>query len=69
MVMIYILQNLKINLNGVTDLTVSIIGKNVLDLSGSLKIKKSSGFLVPLKDTEFKTEHRIREENEKKWIK
>ena len=32
------------NLNGVTDLTVSIIGKNVLDLKGSLKIKKSSCF-------------------------
>ena len=63
---IYFAKLENINLNGVTDLTVSIIGKNVLDLSGSLKIKKSSGFLVPLKDTEFRTEHRIREENEKK---
>ena len=63
---IYFAKLENLNLNGVTDLTVSIIGKNVLDLSGSLKIKKSSGFLVPLKDTEFKTKHRIREENEKK---
>ncbi len=54
------------NLNGVTDLTVSIIGKNVLDLKGSLKIKKSSGFLVPLTDTEFEAEHVIRSLDEKK---
>ena len=54
------------NLNGVTDLTVSIIGKNVLDLQGSLKIKKSNGFLVPLADTEFETEHRIRNIDEEK---
>ena len=53
------------NLNGVTDLTVSIIGKNVLDLKGSLKIKKSSGFLVPLTDTEFEAEHVIRSLDEK----
>jgi len=59
---IYFAKLENLNLNGVTDLTVSIIGKNVLDLSGSLKIKKSSGFLVPLKDTEFETKHRIREE-------
>ncbi len=58
---IYFAKLENLNLNGVTDLTVSIIGKNVLDLSGSLKIKKSSGFLVPLKDTEFETKHRIRE--------
>jgi len=54
------------NLNGITDLTVSIIGKNVLDLQGSLKIKKSNGFLVPLADTEFETKHRIRNSNEEK---
>ncbi len=58
------LENL--NLNGVTDLTVSIIGKNVLDLQGSLKIKKSNGFLVPLADTEFETKHRIRNTDEEK---
>ena len=58
------LENL--NLNGVTDLTVSIIGKNVLDLQGSLKIKKSNGFLVPLADTEFETKHRIRNIDEEK---
>ena len=54
------------NLNGVTDLTVSIIGKNVLDLKGSLKIKKSSGFLVPLTDTEFEAKHVISSLDEKK---
>jgi len=54
------------NLNGVTDLTVSIIGKNVLDLKGSLKIKKSSGFLVPLTDTEFEAKHVMRSLDEKK---
>ncbi len=54
------------NLNGITDLTVSIIGKNVLDLQGSLKIKKSNGFLVPLADTEFETKHRIRNIDEEK---
>ena len=54
------------NLNGVTDLTVSIIGKNVLDLKGSLKIKESSGFLVPLTDTEFEAKHVIRSLDEKK---
>ena len=58
------LENL--NLNGVTDLTVSIIGKNVLDLQGSLKIKKSNGFLVPLVNTEFETKHRIRNTDEEK---
>ena len=58
------LENL--NLNGVTDLTVSIIGKNVLDLQGSLKIKKSNGFLVPLANTEFETKHRIRNTDEEK---
>ena len=58
------LENL--NLNGVTDLTVSIIGKNVLDLQGSLKIKKSNGFLVPLADTEFETKHTIRNFDEEK---
>ena len=63
---IYFAKLENINLNGVTDLTVSIIGKNVLDLQGSLKIKKSSGFLVPLTDTEFETKHRIRKANEEK---
>tara|TARA_B100000214_G_C23918600_1_gene604935 strand:+ start:38 stop:1219 length:1182 start_codon:yes stop_codon:yes gene_type:complete len=48
------------NLNGIADLTVSIIGKNVLDLNGSLKIKKSNGFLVPLTDTEFNAKHKVR---------
>ena len=57
---IYFAKLENLNLNGVTDLTVSIIGKNVLDLQGSLKIKKSNGFLVPLADTEFETKHRIR---------
>ena len=38
---IYFAKLENLNLNGVTDLTVSIIGKNVLDLQGSLKIKKS----------------------------
>jgi len=37
---IYFAKLENLNLNGVTDLTVSIIGKNVLDLQGSLKIKK-----------------------------
>jgi hypothetical protein len=54
------------NLNGLADLTVSIVGKNVLDLKGSLKIKESSGFLVPLADTEFQAKHVIRSLNEKK---
>ena len=63
---IYFAKLENLNLNGVTDLTVSIIGKNVLDLQGSLKIKKSNGFLVPLTDTEFETKHRIRNIDEKK---
>ena len=63
---IYFAKLENLNLNGVTDLTVSIIGKNVLDLQGSLKIKKSSGFLVPLADTEFETKHRIRNIDEEK---
>ena len=63
---IYFAKLENLNLNGVTDLTVSIIGKNVLDLKGSLKIKKSNGFLVPLADTEFETKHRIRNIDEKK---
>ena len=66
---IYFAKLENLNLNGVTDLTVSIIGKNVLDLQGSLKIKKSNGFLVPLADTEFETEHRIRNIDEEKWIR
>ena len=63
---IYFAKLENLNLNGVTDLTVSIIGKNVLDLQGSLKIKKSNGFLVPLADTEFETKHRVRNIDEKK---
>ena len=63
---IYFAKLENLNLNGVTDLTVSIIGKNVLDLQGSLKIKKSNGFLVPLSDTEFETKHRIRNTDEEK---
>ena len=63
---IYFAKLENLNLNGVTDLTVSIIGKNVLDLQGSLKIKKSNGFLVPLADTEFETKHRIRNVDEEK---
>ena len=63
---IYFAKLENLNLNGVTDLTVSIIGKNVLDLQGSLKIKKSNGFLVPLSDTEFETKHRIRDIDEEK---
>ena len=63
---IYFAKLENLNLNGITDLTVSIIGKNVLDLKGSLKIKKSNGFLVPLADTEFETKHRIRSIDEEK---
>ena len=63
---IYFAKLENLNLNGVTDLTVSIIGKNVLDLQGSLKIKESGGFLVPLTDTEFKTKHKISNKDEKK---
>tara|TARA_X000000368_G_scaffold133593_1_gene104837 strand:- start:694 stop:1893 length:1200 start_codon:yes stop_codon:yes gene_type:complete len=63
---IYFAKLENINLNGVSDLTVSIIGKNVLDLQGSLKIKQSSGFLVPLTDTEFETKHKVRNIDEKK---
>ena len=63
---IYFAKLENLNLNGVTDLTVSIIGKNVLDLQGSLKIKKSNGFLVPLANTEFETKHRIRNTDEEK---
>ena len=63
---IYFAKLENLNLNGVADLTVSIIGKNVLDLQGSLKIKKSNGFLVPLADTEFETKHRIRNIDEEK---
>ena len=63
---IYFAKLENLNLNGVTDLTVSIIGKNVLDLQGSLKIKKSNGFLVPLADTEFETKHTIRNFDEEK---
>lgn len=63
---IYFAKKENTNLNGITDLTVSIKGKNVLDLKGNLKIKKSSGFLVPLDNTEFEAKHVVRSENEKK---
>jgi len=35
-------------------------------LKGSLKIKQSSGFLVPLTDTEFEAKHTMRSLDEKK---
>ena len=50
------------NLNGITDLRVSISGKNVLDLAGELNIKKSHGFLVPLTNSTFETQHTIKKE-------
>ena len=52
------------NLNGITDLRVSISGKNVLDLAGELNIKKSHGFLVPLTNSKFETQHTIKKEND-----
>ncbi|MDG1900353.1 MAG: hypothetical protein P8I48_01835 [Candidatus Marinimicrobia bacterium] len=52
------------NLNGITDLRVSISGKNVLDLAGELNIKKSNGFLVPLTNSTFETQHIIKKEND-----
>ena len=52
------------NLNGITDLRVSISGKNVLDLAGELNIKKSNGFLVPLTNSTFETQHTIKKEND-----
>ena len=52
------------NLNGITDLRVSISGKNVLDLAGELNIKKSNGFLVPLTNSTFETKHIIKKEND-----
>ncbi|HIF29516.1 MAG: hypothetical protein ABGW72_00760 [bacterium] len=52
------------NLNGITDLMVSISGKNVLDLAGELNIKKSNGFLVPLTNSTFETQHTIKKEND-----
>ena len=52
------------NLNGITDLRVLISGKNVLDLAGELNIKKSNGFLVPLTNSTFETQHIIKKEND-----
>jgi len=52
------------NLNGITDLRVSISGKNVLDLAGELNIKKSNGFLVPLTNSTFEAQHIIKKEND-----
>jgi len=51
------------NLNGITDLRVLISGKNVLDLAGELNIKKSNGFLVPLTNSTFETQHIVKKEN------
>jgi len=52
------------NLNGITDLRVLISGKNVLDLAGELNIKKSNGFLVPLTNSTFETQHIVKKEND-----
>ena len=47
------------NLNGIADLLVTITGQNVLDLKGKVNIKKSNGFLTPLKDSEFELKHNL----------
>ena len=52
------------NLNGITDLRVKKKKKNVLDLAGELNIKKSNGFLVPLTNSTFETQHTIKKEND-----
>ena len=52
------------NLNGIADLFVTIKGQNVLDLNGKVDIKKSNGFLTPLKDSAFQLKHNlIKEKN------
>ncbi|MEC7822223.1 MAG: hypothetical protein VYA20_00535 [Candidatus Neomarinimicrobiota bacterium] len=51
------------NLNGIADLFVTIKGQNVLDLNGKVDIKKSNGFLTPLKDSAFQLEHNLTKEN------
>ena len=50
------------NLNGIADLFVTIKGQNVLDLNGKVNIKKSSGFLKPLKDSTFQLKHNLNKE-------
>ncbi len=53
-----------VNLNGIADLFVTIKGQNVLDLNGKVDIKKSNGFLTPLKDSAFQLKHNlIKEKN------
>ena len=51
------------NLNGIADLFVTIKGQNVLDLNGKVDIKKSNGFLTPLKDSTFQLKHNLTKEN------
>ena len=50
------------NLNGIADLFVTIKGQNVLDLNGKVDIKKSNGFLTPLKDSTFELKHNLTKE-------
>ena len=50
------------NLNGIADLFVTIKGQNVLDLNGKVDIKKSNGFLTPLKDSTFQLKHNLTKE-------
>ena len=50
------------NLNGIADLFVTIKGQNVLDLNGKVDIKKSNGFLTPLKDSTFELKHSLTKE-------
>ena len=57
------------NLNGVSDLKISITGQETLKLDGDIRIKKSNGFLTPLKDTKLNVTHQLREKNEQKWFK
>jgi hypothetical protein len=52
------------NLNGVSDLKISIKGQETLKLDGDIKIKKSNGFLTPLKDTKLDVTHQLRKKNE-----
>lgn len=54
------------NLNGVSDLKISITGQETLKLDGDIRIKKSNGFLTPLKDTKLNVTHQLREKNEQK---
>ena len=37
-------------------------GQNVLDLNGKVDIKKSNGFLTPLKDSTFELKHSLTKE-------